>query len=183
MYGKVSLSLYDVETTPPRDLCTFLMAVQRSPCKLFDRCVREILQSLALSEKAAVYLPQNVCYYILHKACQDKNLAAVEKIVSAWSYPTLSFNFQLYPLRSESSHTCLLAPEYADVYSSVDLSPCITSIAIGLFNNVYRGHVYCDTPGGRKGLQEVDLSNFHASFDNSEWSYFSFVYLLCDGTT
>ena len=140
---------------------------------LFDLCVQVILQSPSLSERAALHLPQRIAHYILYEACHTKNFTAVEKLVEAWSHPTLSFDFLSFPFcrqRRELSRTCLLTPEYFNIYSSVELAPCITSIAVGLFNNVHQ-QVCCNDGKSSSHLQEVDISCIHASFDNGEsWS-------------
>lgn len=136
---------------------------------LFDLCVSVILQSPTLSEKAALYLPQKLSHYILYKACISKKLATVEKLVEAWTYPTLSLDFMSFPTckqSRESSNSCLLSPEYFSIYSSVELAPCITSIAVGLFNNVYRQ--VCQRSYSRLQVQEVDMSCIQASLDNGE---------------
>ena len=148
-----------------------MMAVhtESSPCKLFDKCIYEVLQTPTLSEKAAIHLPPKVCYHILHRACQSKNFSTIEKIVAAWSHPTLSFNFMSYPLQSGPSTRCVLAPEYDNVYSGDHLSPsCVTSVAVGVFNHVYRQQVRQGGQCGIVQIQEVDISHLHVSLDDGE---------------
>lgn len=135
---------------------------------LFDLCVEVILQSPSLSEKAALHLPQKISQYVLYEACHGKKFAAVEKLVEAWPHPTLSFDFLSFPLcrqRRESSKSCLLAPEYFGVDSNNELTPCITSITVGVFKNVQR-QVYHSDPGSQ--LQVVDMSQICAAVDNGE---------------
>ena len=99
----------------------------------------------------------------------SKNLAAVEKLVEAWTYPILSLDFMSFPAcrqRRESSSSCLLTSEYFNIYSSVEHAPCITSIAVGLFNNVYRQ--VCQRSYSHLQVQEVDMSCIQASLDNGE---------------
>ena len=138
---------------------------------LFDRCVHVILHSPSLSEKATLYLPQKISHYVLYEACQSKKFAAVEKIVEAWPHSTLSFDFLSFPLcrqRRESSKSPLLAPEYFDVYSSVEFAPCITSIAVGLFKNLHRQICHTARTSNHLQLQEVDISRIHTSVDSDE---------------
>lgn len=136
---------------------------------LLDLCVSVILHSPSLSEKAPLHLPQKLSYYILYEACKNKNFVSVEKLVEAWPYPTLSLDFLSFPavkLSLESSSRCLLTPEYFNIYSSLELAPCITSIAVGLFNNVYQQ--ICQRSYTRPQVQEVDMSCIQASLDNGE---------------
>lgn len=143
---------------------------------LFDLCVRVVLHSPSLSEKASLHLPQTLSHYVLFEACRSKNFAAIEKLVEAWSHPNLSFDFLAFPFcrrRRELSRNCLLAPEYFDVYSSLELAPCITSVAVGLFNNVRRQVCHLDQNSGGKPhcclrVEEVDISCIHTSLDDSE---------------
>ena len=100
-----------------------------------------------------------------------KNLAAVEKLVETWTYPTLSLDFMSFPAckqRRESSSSCLLTLEYFNIYSSVEHAPCITSIAVGLFNNVYRRVCQRSYSYTRLQVQEVDMSCVQASLDNGK---------------
>ena len=129
---------------------------------LFDLCVHVILHSPSLSRKAALYLPQKISLCILFEACQNKNFAAVEKLVESWSHPALSFEFFSIPFcrqRRQSSKSCLLTPEYFNVYSSVEFAPCITSIAIGLFKNVQRQTSERKFCHRHLPLKEVDMSH------------------------
>ena len=135
--------------------------------RLFDLCVEVVLQSPSLSVKAALHLPQRISQYLLYEACHGKKFAAVEKLVEAWPYPTLSFDFLSFPLcrqRRESSKSCLLAPEYFNVDSNNELAPCITSIAVGVFRNVQQ-QIHRDSCSQ---LQVVDMSHICASVDNGE---------------
>lgn len=107
---------------------------------LFECCVTTLFKSTELLRKASMYLPKALAQYILFEACRSRNYAAIEAIVKAWSYPELSFDFMSNSFcrrKEELSELCIEPHSYYNIYSSNKYEDCISSIALGLFNQLY----------------------------------------------
>ena len=148
------------------DLFRFIFAMS-----LFIDCVNVILRSIDLQKKASVNLPKHITYFILFEACTSKNYAAIEAVVKSWPHSELCFNFMSTSLcrrRKELSKWCIEAHEYYNNYSTDQYADCISSIALGVFNNLYA----CLHGHSNSFLEVVDLNRIRvAEFSNGKPRY------------
>lgn len=129
---------------------------------LFDSCISVILRSLNVLENSSRVLPRRISQYILFEACNARDYRAVEVLVRSWSHPDLSFDFmqnRFCRRKKELSKYCLEAHNFFNVHSSCDYTDCVSSIALGLFNNIHT----CLKENLACPIKVVDLSKIRIS--------------------
>lgn len=131
---------------------------------LFSSCVKVILGSIRLLSTSTVILPKNVAQYILFEACTMKNFRAVEAVVESWPHSDLSFDFMQNSFcrrNKEQSQFCIEAHDYYNEHSTYQFEECVSSIVLGLFNNLHANLKESDIPV----IKVVDLSKIRVADD------------------
>ena len=127
---------------------------------LFDDCVKVILSSIALVSTATQVLPKGIVQHILFIACNVRDYAVIQTILTSWPHPEISFDFMSNTLCRkyvELQQSCMDAQNYFNIKCSEFYDHCVPSIALGIFNNILLQQKCNSKPV----FTEVDMSKIY----------------------